>query len=144
MLSSELRVIVLACLSSALAAASTQPTADIPMVTVCDLAKSPSIYAGKMVRFRARAWSDYKNIWIHESSAGTGHIRSTCGWMPAIFVHGSRFVGVTGFATFVGRLEYVPTADFRRSLAITIESESDIHDLRVLNGAIPARPPGIP
>jgi len=84
-------------------------SADIPTTKVCDLLNSPSKFAGVTVRVRAQVWSNYSHHWITGIPNAHG---TNCESVPAGFVSHTYFIGATGFATFVGRLQLTPGLNF--------------------------------
>jgi hypothetical protein len=84
-------------------------SADIPTTKVCDLLNSPSKFAGC---YRARSSTSMVELQPSLDHWDSNAHGTNCEWVPAGFVSHTYFIGATGFATFVGRLQLTPGLNF--------------------------------
>lgn len=108
--------------------------------TVCEIAKHPEQFGGKLVQVRAQVWSDFEKYWIYESLTDSLQLEKSCGWLPAQFTYATNLQGNIAFGTFTGTVVVDPRLLGQKAhLHLVIERQEDISG-RVVQIGVPSSP----
>ena len=131
----------------AMAARAQAPHENAVSASICDIAKAPPKYQGKLVKVRVQVWSGAHSVWLNEAATATNvRFREGCRWVRAQFPHGTRLWGSTAYATLTGRIAPAPILknglpllqDGVPAVVLSVESESDIEDQQLHTGYLVA------